>query len=87
MTLTSSNESPVDTMASFNYLIRTIRRTTPARLIEGHYVASDRLKRYFSSKPVDEPLNVEYMAVLTSEGNGVIHALIIGDYIPSKMDI
>ncbi len=84
MTLTSSNESPADTMASFHHLITTIRRTTPARLIEGHYVASDRLKRYFSSKPVDEPLNVEYMAVLTSEGNGVIHALIIGDYIPQK---
>ena len=84
MTLTSSNESPVDTMASFNYLIRTIRRTTPARLIEGHYVEMRKVKAYYPGKPVDESLNIEYMAVLTSEGNGVIHALIIGDYIPQK---
>jgi len=84
MTLTSSNESPSDTMRSFNRLITEIRRTTPARLIEASYVPMDKVTRYFKGKPVDEPLQVEYMAVLTSEGNGVIHALVVGDYIPQK---
>lgn len=84
MTLTSSNESPADTMRSFNRLITTMRKTTPARLIEGDYVPMERVNRYYKGKPVDEPLKVEYMAVLTSEGHGVIHALVVGDYLPQK---
>lgn len=84
MTLTSSNESPEDTMRSFNHLVTTIRRTTPARLIEGHYVEVRKVKAYYPGKPVDESLNIEYMAVLTSEGNGVIHALVVGDYLPQR---
>jgi len=84
MTLTSSNESPADTMESFHRLVTTMRKTTLARLIEGHYVAKEKVNRYYKGKPVDEPLMIEYMAVLTAEGNGVIHALVVGDYIPQK---
>jgi hypothetical protein len=45
---------------------------------------SDMLTRYYRDKPVDEPLNLEYCATRTDEGNGVIHALLVGDAIPQN---
>ena len=80
MTLTSADESPKDVQRSFNRLVTTIRRTTPADLVDNGYIRY--IGRFYQDKLIDEPLNLDYMAVETSEGNGVIHALMTGDYLP-----
>ena len=84
MTLTSSNDSPRDTMRSFNRLVTTIRKTSIQRLIEGSYLTKRKLSVYYPDRDIEDTLSIEYLAVKTTEGNGVIHALIVGDYIPQK---
>jgi len=80
LTLTSGQHSPV-MRDSWKELIKRIRRTTPAHLLEGGYLVFDDLDKY---KPGDlvEPLRFEYFVVFTSEGLGVAHCVYAGSYIP-----
>lgn len=84
LTLTSANDSPKDVMRSFNRLITMIRRTAVSDLVDAGYVAVNKIETYYPGSLADDLLKIEYLAVQTSEGNGVIHALIIGDYLPQK---
>ena len=80
LTLTSGQHSPV-MRDSWKELVKRIRRTTPAHLLEGGYLVFDDLDKY---KPGDlvKPLRFEYFVVFTSEGLGVAHCVYAGSYIP-----
>lgn len=84
LTLTSANDSPKDVMHSFHRLITRIRKTAVSDLVDAGYLALNKIENYYPGSLADALLKIEYLAVQTSEGNGVIHALIIGDYLPQK---
>lgn len=82
LTVTSSNDSPRDIQYSFNRLIKKIRRTTPADLIDFGYLDPKDASRFYDE--LTKPLRIEYLSLQTSEGNGVIHALTVGDFLPYR---
>jgi hypothetical protein len=84
LTLTSAPGSPPDLGRSFNRLVTVIRRTTPQRLVEEKWVTLEELKRFYPTKPIDEPLRFEYAGCRTDEGHGVIHLMVSGDYLPVR---
>lgn len=85
ITLTSSTESCGSSLSyDWKRLVAKIRRLTPLRLFKSGYITEAELKRYYRSKPLMEPIQFEYCAVETDEGNGVIHAPCITSFIPQK---
>lgn len=84
LTLTSAPGSPPDLGRSFNRLVTVIRRTTPQRLVEEKWVTLGELKKFYPTKPIDEPLRFEYGGCRTDEGHGVIHLMVSGDYLPVR---
>ena len=84
LTLTSSPESPPDLGRSFHHLVMTIRRTTPQRLAEEKWVTLEELKRFYPTKPIDEPLRFEYEGCRMDECHGVLHLIVSGDYLPVR---
>ena len=84
LTLTSGNDSPRDVMRSFNHLVTNIRRTKIAALVDNGYIPLVTFGHFYPDRQPDDTLTIDYLAMETTEGNGVIHALIIGDYLPQK---
>jgi hypothetical protein len=84
LTLTSSNEAEEAIGYDFRILKLRIGRLTPNRLVRDGYLRRSDLRRYYQGKPAGEPMRFDYLKVETSEGNGVIHALYFGDYLPQK---
>lgn len=85
LTLTSSTTAPQDLKASFNRLIQDIRRSTPNILIAKGYSNKQAMNAWMSdSLDGDDHLKIEYCGCRTAEGNGVIHVLTVGDFIPFK---
>jgi len=76
MTLTSSPRSP-SIRVSWRRLKSVIRSTCPIDFIE--HLNEDTLGKF---KRMTEPLKFEYCAIFTEEGEGVIHIVYVGDYIP-----
>lgn len=85
LTLTSSTHNSGNIMRAFGNMVQDIRRTTPGMLDTKNMLSSKDRYIYSSyNKDVDEPLKIEYCGCRTSEGNGVIHVLTVGDYIPFR---
>lgn len=84
VTLTSSDESPEmrEMPYSLKKLILDIRRLTPNKLVKSGYLRDSQLKNYYPRRDRDAGLCFECAYCRTSEGNGVIHAASVGDYIP-----
>ena len=84
MTLTSPGEAEqVRSLGkAWNSLVTHIRRTTVRQLIEGEWVKPGAVVRFFGDKPLDECLSFEFCKVETREGNGVLHIVCVGDYVP-----
>jgi len=82
LTLTSSNEAKRPITQDFRVLKERIRRLTPLRLIRSGYLSLKDYRRYYGNKPLNERMHFEYLWVETSEGNGVLHVLFFGDYLP-----
>ena len=80
LTLTSGQHSP-EMRGSWKELIKRIRRTTPASLLEQGYLSGDDLDKYPPGTLV-EPFDFEYFAVFTDEGLGVVHCVYVGGYLP-----
>ena len=84
MTLTSSDEAVEPVSLDFRILVLRIRRMTPARLVREHYLQERDLRKFYPGKSRLEPLKFEYCKIETSEGNGVLHVVYFGDYIPQR---
>lgn len=82
MTLTSSNVAYDSLNDDFRVLKARIKRLTPAKLLRDGYISSRQLHNLYLNKPLNEPLIFEYFKVQTNEGNGVLHIVYKGDYIP-----
>jgi len=67
---------------SFRKLKQRIARMTIAKLIAQGYIKSSDIRRYYGGKSLLEPLDMEYFKVTTNEGNGVIHCVYKGEYLP-----
>jgi hypothetical protein len=67
---------------SFRRLKQIIRRTKVIDLVMLGYIANDGLRKYYPNKKLGDSLIFDYFRVRTNEGNGVLHILFKGDYIP-----
>jgi hypothetical protein len=67
---------------SFQVLRYRIVRVTPAKLINQGYLKPSDARRYYPNKPLIETLEISYFKVCTNEGNGVLHIIFRGDYLP-----
>jgi hypothetical protein len=85
ITVTSSEVSLNGNLSyDWKRLVQRIRRLTPLRLYKSGYLTMDQIKRFYRSRSLTEPISFEYCAIETDEGNGVIHAPCITQYIPQK---
>jgi len=67
---------------SFRRLKQRIKRITVAKLITQGYIKTSDIRRYYADKPLNEAFDFEYFKVTTNEGNGVIHCVYKGEYLP-----
>lgn len=67
---------------SFRRLTQRIRRMTIAKMIQQGYLKPSDARRYYPNVSFLQPFPFEYFKVVTNEGNGVIHALYKGEYLP-----
>ena len=84
LTLTSSDDALDPVSLDFRILVLRIRRMTPARLVREGYLKELQLRKFYPGKSRVEPLKFEYCKIETSEGNGVLHVVYFGDYIPQR---
>lgn len=66
----------------FKSLKQCLRNTSIADLHRDGYLTFNDIRKYYRGKGVSEGLKFEYFKVIVSEGSGVIHVLVKGDYIP-----
>ncbi len=85
MTLTSPQGSSPETLqADFRAFKERIKRLTPLRLVKAGYIEARQLHFYYPGKALTNRLEFHYIAIKTAEGNGVIHLLCAGDYLPQR---
>ena len=87
LTLTTSTHpnvrnNPIRLYNDQRKLVQRIRRLTPLKLILMHYITLSDYRRYYPNKKLNEPLEYEYFRVRTNEGNGVLHIVQTGDFLP-----
>ncbi len=89
LTLTTSNVcfSSVDYDSSclnshFQVLKKRIKRYTPFRLFREGYITKNQMVSLYRGSNYFKPFNFEYFKVVTNEGNGVIHVVYRGSYLP-----
>jgi len=82
LTLTSSKDAPDDIIYSLKRLVQAARRVTPLALYSAGYLTKYAFETYYDD--YEAGLKVEYCGCVTSEGNGVVHLLVAGDYIPVR---
>ena len=89
LTLTTSEEQaqienyqPSQLNESWRKFKQIIRRTTVQDLIKLGHIKTSQIRKYYPNKPLNETLTFEYIKIITNEGNGVIHCVYNGDYIP-----
>jgi hypothetical protein len=67
---------------NFRRLKQRIKRMTVAKLIQQGYIKSSDCRRYYEGVPLTQPFDFDYFKVKTNEGNGVLHTLYKGEYLP-----
>jgi hypothetical protein len=77
-----SNFQPKQLNDNFEKLKQIIRRTSIIDLINMGYLNKKDLRYFYNNKKLGKTLTFEYFKVRTNEGNGVLHILYKGDYIP-----
>ena len=66
----------------FRKLKQRIKRMTVAKLIKDKYIKTSDARRYYPNQPLTKQFDFEYFKVKTNEGNGVLHTLYKGQYLP-----
>ncbi|MCP4612685.1 MAG: hypothetical protein GY845_28650 [Planctomycetes bacterium] len=86
LTLTSpkAEEQVGDLGKAWNKFATQIGRVTIRQLIKDGYIKPRTYNRFFKDRNLDESLKLEYCKVETREGNGVLHIICVGDYLPVK---
>ena len=73
---------PTEINHSFRKLKQIIRRTKIQDLLKNGYLRSEQIHKYYPGKKLGHKLQFDYFKITTNEGNGVLHILFKGDYIP-----
>jgi hypothetical protein len=63
-------------------LKQRIKRLTIATLVKDGYIKTKTIHYYYPGVPLTKNFRFEYFRIITSEGNGVVHILYKGEYIP-----
>jgi hypothetical protein len=79
LTLTSANESS-DLKTHWEILRKRIKRLKPSRLMKNGWITKHQMAKLY--KNYNRLFKFDYFVVRTAEGNGVLHVLFFGDYIP-----
>lgn len=67
---------------SFHQFVTEVRQLTVGYLLENGYLTKYHYKRFYDGREPDSPIEFEYLALKTNEGNGVYHIITSGDYLP-----
>lgn len=81
-TMTTAPEALQSVTASWADLVLDARRMSPRKMIEGGYVSVRKAAYVYELNDVDDNFKFEYAGCVTDEGNGVIHALVAGEFLP-----
>jgi len=89
LTLTTSaiqienkNYNDTDLNDSFRKLKQRIKRMTPEKMVAYGYIQKRQIPHYYGRGNPKRLLKFEYFKVTTNEGNGVVHIIFKGDYLP-----
>ena len=66
----------------FRKLKQRIQRMTPLKMVKDGYIKTSDLRHYYNDIPANKTLDFEYFKVQTNEGNGVLHIVYKGQYLP-----
>lgn len=66
----------------FRALKARIKRCSPYRLFKEGYLTHRQMIHYYGRNNLNKKFTFEYLKVNTNEGNGVIHAIYRGSYLP-----
>lgn len=67
---------------SFRKLNQRIKRMNVSKLVQQGYISSCDIRHFYPSRNLLKCFDFEYFKVTTNEGNGVIHCLYRGEYLP-----
>jgi hypothetical protein len=85
LTLTSAVDMKRSISDCFKVLVNRIERMTPSRFVKLGFIPVGKVLYYFPDLGLNDPLKLDYLYVLTSEGaNGVLHVLYFGSYLNEK---
>jgi len=85
LVLTSPNGTDLSVLSNHKQrLIQEIRRKTPLWFVSKGYITLQKCHYYYPNKPLNEPLNIQFLNIKTNEGNGVYHMMCVGDFIPQR---
>jgi len=80
-----SYNSEADLNDHFQTLKKRILRYTPNQLLQEGYISKRQLEKYYNPHEYNTPFKIKYLKIITSEGNGVIHILYLGSYLPQPL--
>lgn len=66
----------------FQIFKQRILRTTPYLLYKNGYISKEELSYYYNHSEINKPLVFDYFKIETNEGNGVLHIVYRGSYLP-----
>jgi hypothetical protein len=66
----------------FQTLKQRVKRYSPYRLVKEGYLTRSQARYFYRADNYFKKFSFEYFKVLTSEGNGVLHVLCRGSYLP-----
>ena len=66
----------------FQILRKRILRYSPYRLFQEGYITKEEMTHYYGHNNLTKKFTFEYFKVETSEGNGVLHIVYRGSYLP-----
>jgi hypothetical protein len=78
----SDNDLQTSLNLNFQILYKRIKRYSPYRLFKEGYISKNKLTSVYGRNDLFKKFSFEYFKVLTNEGNGVLHILYRGSYLP-----
>lgn len=67
---------------SWHGFLAVMHKTTVGTLLAGGYLTKYQIENFYDGRKLSDPLDFEYLALVTSEGNGVLHIVTAGDFLP-----
>ncbi len=82
LTLTMPVDAKRPLSGGFRAFKERVKRMTIGRLVREGWVPREKVGRYYPGRKLGDKLRFNYFKRETSEGNGVLHILYFGDFIP-----